>query len=52
MSDIAPLTIRLNANDKVVVAHPEILPNTGIPVEEMSTLVRFNPTPVNRRISR
>jgi len=37
MSDTAPLTIRLNANDNVVVARTEILPNTAIPGEAVST---------------
>jgi altronate hydrolase len=37
MSDTAPLTIRLNANDNVVVARTEILPNTEIPGESVST---------------
>ena len=37
MSDTAPLTIRLNANDNVVVARTEILPSTEIPGEGVST---------------
>ena len=37
MSDTAPLTIRLNANDNVVVARTEILPNTQVPGEGVST---------------
>jgi altronate hydrolase len=37
MSDTAPLTIRLNANDNVVVARTEILPDTDIPGEGVST---------------
>jgi altronate hydrolase len=37
MSDTAPLTIRLNANDNVVVARAEILPGTSIPGENVAT---------------
>jgi altronate hydrolase len=37
MSDTAPLTIRLNATDNVVVARAEILPGTVIPGEKVST---------------
>ncbi len=37
MSDTAPLTIRLNANDNVVVARTEILPNTEVPGEGVLT---------------
>ena len=37
MSDTAPLTIRLNSNDNVVVARAEILPGTSIPGENVST---------------
>ncbi len=33
----APLTIRLNPNDNVVVARAEILPNTDIPGENVTT---------------
>lgn len=49
MSDTAPLTIRLNANDNVVVARTEILPNTAIPGEgEVSTLA---PIPRGHKIA-
>ncbi|MEK9966899.1 MAG: UxaA family hydrolase, partial [Rhodospirillaceae bacterium] len=37
MSDAAPLTIRLNAADNVVVARAEIMPNTAIPGEDVTT---------------
>ena len=37
MSDTVPLTIRLNTRDNVVVARTEILPNTKIPSEGVST---------------
>ncbi len=37
MSDTAPLTIRLNAADNVVVARAEILPGTDIPGEGVTT---------------
>ncbi|MDG2268875.1 MAG: altronate dehydratase family protein [Alphaproteobacteria bacterium] len=37
MSDTAPLTIRLNASDNVVVARAEILPGTVVPGENVST---------------
>ncbi len=48
MSDTAPLTIRLNANDNVVVARTEILPNTAIPGEDVSTLA---PVPRGHKIA-
>ena len=48
MPDTAPLTIRLNANDNVVVARTEILPNTAIPGEEVSTLA---PIPQGHKIA-
>jgi altronate hydrolase len=49
MSDTAPLTIRLNANDNVVVARTEILPNTAIPGEgAVSTLA---PIPRGHKIA-
>ena len=48
MSDTAPLTIRLNANDNVVVARTEIMPNTAIPGEEVSTLA---PIPQGHKIA-
>jgi altronate hydrolase len=37
MSDTVPLAIRLNTRDNVVVARTEILPNTEIPSEGVST---------------
>lgn len=37
MSDTAPLTIRLNSNDNVVVARAEIMPGTSIPGENVAT---------------
>lgn len=37
MSETAPLTIRLNAADNVVVARAELLPNTKIPGEDVTT---------------
>ena len=48
MSDTAPLTIRLNGNDNVVVARAEILPNTAIPGEGVSTLA---PIPRGHKIA-
>ena len=48
MSETAPLTIRLNANDNVVVARTEILPNTEIPGEQVSTLA---PIPRGHKIA-
>ncbi len=48
MPDTAPLTIRLNANDNVVVARTEIMPNTAIPGEEVSTLA---PIPQGHKIA-
>tara|TARA_R110002110_G_scaffold2756_1_gene13338 strand:+ start:84900 stop:86432 length:1533 start_codon:yes stop_codon:yes gene_type:complete len=37
MSETAPLTIRLNAADNVVVARAELMPNTAIPGEDVTT---------------
>ena len=37
MSETAPLTIRLNARDNVVVARADILPGTSIPGENVVT---------------
>ncbi|MCZ6454190.1 MAG: altronate dehydratase family protein [Alphaproteobacteria bacterium] len=48
MPDTAPLTIRLNANDNVVVARTEIMPNTAIPGEEVLTLA---PIPQGHKIA-
>ncbi len=48
MSDAAPLTIRLNGNDNVVVARTEILPNTGVSGEDVTTLA---PIPRGHKIA-
>ena len=48
MSETAPLTIRLNANDNVVVARAEILPGTAIPGEGVTTTV---PVPRGHKIA-
>ena len=37
MSETAPLTIRLNPADNVVVARAELMPNTAIPGEDVTT---------------
>jgi altronate hydrolase len=48
MSDTAPLTIRLNGADNVVVARAEILPGTDIPGEEVTTA---DPIPRGHKIA-
>ena len=48
MTNDAQLTIRLNANDNVVVARTEILPNTFITGENVTTI---SPIPRGHKIA-